>query len=134
MQNVTDWLRLVFRLCLSCTLMIEAVVGLVPQANAAGIRTVSQGITNLFFQDLVLSTLYFVMSIWLLFGIKTREVASMSGLLLILPAMAFHGVGTQEMAVKLALAAVLAAPLALFGAGRYSVYDKFELPGGQITT
>jgi uncharacterized membrane protein YphA (DoxX/SURF4 family) len=129
MNTLTDWLRLAFRACLSATLMIEAIVCLMPGWNIAGIEAVTLGISDMFYQNVAFAVLYFIMSIWLLFGIKTQVVAALAGILLVLPAMVIQGVGSDALATKLALAAVFALPLSVFGGGRFSIYDRHDRAG-----
>ncbi len=124
MHTLTDWLRLAFRMCLSVTLMIEAFVGLLPHFQGANIVTVSAGMGDLIYHNLAFGVLYFVISIWLLFGIKTNVVAALGGILLVLPAMILPEIGGAPLATKLALATVFALPLAIFGGGRYALNDR----------
>ena len=129
MHTLTDALRLAFRLCLSCTLMVEAILGMMPHLNTYQIYTVTAGMHDAFYSDVfhkdaAFGVLYFIISIWLLFGIKTNIVAALGGILLVLPAMVIPEVGSNALAIKLALATVLALPLALFGGGRYAVNDR----------
>ena len=124
MHTLTDWLRLAFRICLSCTLMIEAILGMLPHLNVYHLSTVTAGMDDAFHKDAAFGVLYFIISIWLLFGIKTNIVAALGGILLVLPAMVIADVGGDALAIKLALATVFALPLALFGGGRYAVNDR----------
>lgn len=126
MHTLTDWLRLAFRICLSCTLMIEAILGMLPHLNDYNLSTVTAGMDDPFHKDAAFGVLYFIISIWLLFGIKTNIVAALGGILLVLPAMVMAVPGSDALAIKLALATVFALPLALFGGGRYAVNDRCD--------
>ncbi|MBO6791414.1 MAG: hypothetical protein HRT60_01355 [Dinoroseobacter sp.] len=126
MHTLTDWLRLAFRICLSCTLMIEAILGMLPHLNVYNLSTVTAGMDDPFHKDAAFGVLYFIISIWLLFGIKTNIVAALGGILLVLPAMVMAVPGSDALAIKLALATVFALPLALFGGGRYAVNDRCD--------
>lgn len=126
MHTLTDWLRLAFRICLSCTLMIEAILGMLPHLNDYNLSTVTAGMDDPFHKDAAFGVLYFIISIWLLFGIKTNIVAALGGTLLVLPAMVMAVPGSDALAIKLALATVFALPLALFGGGRYAVNDRCD--------
>lgn len=126
MHTLTDWLRLAFRICLSCTLMIEAILGMLPHLNVYNLSTVTAGMDDPFHKDAAFGVLYFIISIWLLFGIKTNIVAALGGILLVLPAMVMAVPGSDALAIKLALATVFALPLALFGGGRYAINDRCD--------
>jgi len=109
--------------------MIEAILGLVPSLNRGNVPSVAGGFNDfysndLFFQNAAFGVLYFIISIWLLFGIKTNIVSAVGGILLVLPAMVVPELGGTELATKLALAAVFAVPLAFFGGGRYAIMDR----------
>ena len=124
MHTLTDWLRLAFRFCLSCTLMIEAILGMLPHLNVYKLSTVTAAMDDAFHHDAAFGVLYFIISIWLLFGIKTNIVAALGGILLVLPAMVMVDAGSDALAIKLALATVFALPLAQFGGGRYAINDR----------
>lgn len=124
MHTLTDWFRLAFRICLSCTLMIEAFVGLLPHLDVSFMPTVASGFDAFFYHNVAFGVLYFVISVWLLFGIKTNVVAALGGILLILPAMVMPEIAGAPLAIKLALATVFALPLAIFGGGRYAINDR----------
>ena len=124
MYILTDWLRLAFRICLSATLMFEAIIGLLPHLAPTNLPMVVAGLDDLFYHNVAFGVLYFVISVWLLFGIKTNIVAALGGILLVLPAMVVPEIGGATLAVKLALSTVFALPLAIFGGGRFSISDR----------
>jgi len=106
--------------------MIEAILGMLPHLNVYNLSTVTAGMDDPFHKDAAFGVLYFIISIWLLFGIKTNIVAALGGILLVLPAMVMAVPGSDALAIKLALATVFALPLALFGGGRYAVNDRCD--------
>ncbi|MGI3184906.1 hypothetical protein [Nioella aestuarii] len=126
MTNLTEWLRLNFRVCLSATLMIEAAIGLVPQLRDCNIPTVVGGMEGLEFHSAALAALYFVLSFWLILGIRTSMVAAMAMALLVLPAIMTNPTGDPALAVKITLVSVFSVPLILYGGGRYTLYEVRE--------
>lgn len=126
MNNLTEWLRLNFRVCLSATLMIEAAIGLIPQLRDCNVPTVVGGMEGLEYHSAALAALYFVLSFWLILGIRTSMVAAMSMALLVLPAIMTNPGGDPALAVKITLVAVFSVPLILYGGGRYTLYEVKE--------
>jgi len=126
MNNLTEWLRLNFRVCLSATLMIEAAIGLVPQLRDCNIPTVVGGMDGLEYHSAALAALYFVLSFWLILGIRTSMVAAMAMALLVLPAIMTNPNGDPALAVKITLVSVFSVPLILYGGGRYTLYEVKE--------
>jgi uncharacterized membrane protein YphA (DoxX/SURF4 family) len=124
MEHLTEWLRLNFRICLSATLMIEAVIGLIPSLDTENIPSVISGLDGLPFHSLGLSFLYFLTSIWVILGIKTHVVAALGACLLIIPTVVMYPEGNPELAMKLTLVAVFCVPLIVFGGGRFTVLDS----------
>ena len=134
MNNLTEWLRLNFRVCLSATLMIEAAVGLIPQLRDCNVPTVVGNMQGLEYHSAALAALYFVLSFWLILGIRTSMVAAMAMALLVLPAIMTNPDGVPALAVKITLVSVFSVPLILYGGGRYTLYEVHEalnLSGGQ---
>lgn len=132
MNNLTEWLRLNFRVCLSATLMIEAAIGLIPQLRDCNIPTVVGSMEGLEYHSAALAALYFVLSFWLILGIRTSMVAAMAMALLVLPAIMTNPGGDPALAVKITLVSVFSVPLILYGGGRYTLYEVHEalnLPG-----
>lgn len=126
MNNLTEWLRLNFRVCLSATLMIEAAVGLIPQLRDCNVPTVVGGMEGLEYHSAALAALFFVLSFWLILGIRTSMVAAMSMALLVLPAIMTNPDGDPALAVKITLVSVFSVPLILYGGGRYTLYEVHE--------
>lgn len=126
MNNLTEWLRLNFRVCLSATLMIEAAIGLIPQLQNCNIPTVVGGMEGLEYHSAALSALYFVLSFWLILGIRTSTVAALSMALLVLPAIMTNPHGDPALAIKITLVSVFSVPLILYGGGRYTLYEVKE--------
>ncbi|WP_071675138.1 hypothetical protein [Nioella nitratireducens] len=127
MNNLTEWLRLNFRVCLSATLMIEAAIGLVPQLRGCNLPSVVGGMQDLQYHSAALAALYFVLSFWLILGIRTSVVAAMAMALLVIPAIMTNPDGDPALAVKITLVSVFAVPLILYGGGRYSLYEVHEV-------
>ncbi len=126
MNNRTEWLRLNFRVCLSATLMIEAAVGLIPQLANCNLPTVVGGLDGLVYHSAALSALYFVLSFWLILGIRTSMVSALAAALLVVPAIVTTPNGDPALAVKITLVTVFAVPLILYGGGRYTLYEVKE--------
>ncbi len=126
MNNLTEWLRLNFRVCLSATLMIEAAIGLLPQLENCTLPSVVGGMEGLEYHSAALSALYFVLSFWLILGIRTSMVSALAAALLVLPAIMTTPEGDPELAVKIVLVTVFSVPLILYGGGRYTLYEIRE--------
>lgn len=127
MRNFTEWLRLHMRICLAATLFIEAAIGLLPQVDAAAYATVVGQIPpSLELHSTALSALYFVLSIWLMLGIRTSQVAFMSAILLIAPAIITTTDGDTALALKVTLVTVFSIPLIAYGGGRYTTLETRE--------
>lgn len=126
MENLTEWLRLNFRVCLSATLMIEAAIGLIPQLRDCNVPTVVGNMQGLEYHSAALAALFFVLSFWLILGIRTSMVAAMAMALLVLPAIMTNPDGDPALAVKITLVSVFAVPLILYGGGRYTLYEVHE--------
>jgi len=127
MRDLTEWLRLNMRICLSATMMIEAAIGLFPQLqeehSSSILGTMGPGME---LHSSALIALYFTLSIWLVLGIRTSLVAAMSATLMIFPAILTTPDGDPALAIKIGLVAVYAMPLILFGGGRYAVLETTE--------
>ena len=127
MRNLTDWLRLNMRVCLAGTLAIEAAIGLIPQMANCTLPSVVGALAPTYgLHSTALSALYFVLSVWMILGIRTSLVAAAAAVLLIAPAVIASPAGNPDLAVKITLVAVFALPLVLFGSGRYAVLEKRE--------
>ncbi len=127
MTTFTEWLRLHMRICLAATLFIEAAIGLLPQVDPEAYATVIGQIPpSLKLHSSALSALYFVLSIWLVFGIRTSQVAFMSAVLLIAPAIITTTDGDPALALKVTLITVFSIPLVAYGGGRYTVLETRE--------
>jgi type IV secretory pathway TrbD component len=127
MRDLTEWLRLNMRVCLAATLIIEAAMGLVPQMATCNIPSVIGGMDHrMVLASSALSALYFVLSIWLMLGIRTSLTALASAVLLIVPAILIAPNGDPALAVKITLITVFSVPLVLYGGGRYAVLDTRE--------
>lgn len=127
MRDFTEWLRLNMRVCLAATLIIEAAIGLFPPLERSHIPTVLGGMDQqLHLHSAALSALYFVLSVWLMLGIRTSLVAGMSAILLIVPAILTSPGGAPDLAVKITLITVFAVPLVFYGGGRYAVLETQE--------
>lgn len=74
-----------------------------------------------------LSALYFVLSFWLILGIRTSMVAAMAAVLLVIPAIVVTPNGDPALAVKITLVTVFSVPLILYGGGRYTLYEIAEV-------
>ena len=134
MKTLTEWLRLNFRVCLSATLMIEAAIGLIPQFSDCVVPTVVGNMQGLQYHSAALAALFFVISFWLILGIRTSIMAAMAMALLVLPAIMTNPDGDPALAVKITLVSVFAVPLILYGGGRYTLYEvreAFNLDGGR---
>lgn len=127
MRNFTEWLRLNMRVCLSATLFIEAAIGLFPRLGEIGIPSIVGGMsTSLHLHSIALSALYFILSVWLILGIRTSIAAAMGAVLLVIPAILTSPHGAPDLAVKITLITVFSLPLIFYGGGRYSVLDTRE--------
>jgi len=127
MRSLTEWLRLNMRICLAATLVIEAAIGLLPQLENCTLPSVVGSLSSGYaLQSTALSALYFVLSVWMVLGIRTSCVAAASAVLLIGPAIVAAPAGDPALAVKITLVAVFSVPLILWGGGRYSVLDTRE--------
>lgn len=127
MREFTEWLRLNMRICLSATLMIEAACGLFPQLYDLGIPSIVGGMSHsLHLHSVALSALYFILSVWLVLGIRTSSAAAMGAVLLIIPAILTSPQGAPDLAVKITLITVFSVPLIFYGGGRYSVLETRE--------
>ena len=73
-----------------------------------------------------LAALYFVLSFWLILGIRTSVVAALAMALLILPAIMTNPDGDPALAIKITLVSVFSVPLILYGGGRYTLYEVQE--------
>ena len=127
MRDFTEWLRLNMRVCLSATLIIEAAIGLLPQLRDCPLPSVVGGMESaLSIHSTALSALYFVLSVWLILGIRTSMVAAMAMVLLVVPAILTSPEGAPDLAAKITLITVFAVPLIFYGGGRYAVLDVRE--------
>lgn len=127
MRDLTEWLRLNMRVCLAATLIIEAAIGLMPQLENCTRPSVIAGMDQrMAIQATALSALYFVLSIWLMLGIRTGLTAGVAAVLLIGPAILTTPQGDPDLAVKITLITVFSIPLILFGGGRYTVLETHE--------
>lgn len=127
MRDFTEWLRLNMRVCLAATLMIEAAIGLLPQLENCTLPSVMVAMgPALDLHSSALAALYFILSIWLMLGIRTSLVAAMAATLMIVPAILVTPDGDPALAIKIGLVALFSMPLILFGAGRYAVLEKKE--------
>ena len=127
MRLFTEWLRLHMRICLAATLFIEAAIGLLPQVDPSAYATVVGQIpVSLPLHSTALSALYFVLSIWLVLGIRTSQVAFMSAVLLIAPAIITTTDGDPALALKVTLITVFSVPLVAYGGGRYTTLETRE--------
>ncbi len=115
------------RICLAATLFIEAAIGLLPQIDPSAYATVVGQIpVSLELHSTALSALYFVLSIWLMLGIRTSQVAFMSAVLLIGPAIITTTDGDPALALKVTLITVFSIPLVAYGGGRYTTLETRE--------
>lgn len=127
MSTFTEWLRLHMRICLAATLFIEAAIGLLPQVDPQAYASVIGQIPpSLKLHSSALSALYFVLSIWLVLGIRTSQVAFMSAILLIAPAIITTTEGDPALALKVTLITVFSVPLVAYGGGRYTTFETHE--------
>ncbi|GAA5081411.1 hypothetical protein KUV65_01705 [Maritalea mobilis] len=127
MRDLTEWLRLNMRVCLAATLIIEAAIGLLPQLANCAVPSVIGGMDQrLAIQSTALSALYFVLSIWLMLGIRTSITSAIAAVLLIGPAILTTPEGNPDLAVKITLITVFSVPLILYGGGRYTVLETHE--------
>jgi hypothetical protein len=127
MRTLTEWLRLNMRICLAATLVIEAAIGLLPQLENCTLPSVVGTLAPSFeLHSTALSALYFVMSVWLMLGIRTSLLAAAAAVLLIAPAIIAAPDGNPALAVKITLVAVFSLPLILWGGGRYTVLEPRE--------
>ena len=127
MRDLTEWLRLNMRICLAATLVIEAAIGLLPQLENCTLPSVVGTLAPSFeLHSTALSALYFVMSVWLMLGIRTSLLAAAAAVLLIAPAIIAAPDGNPALAGKITLVAVFSLPLVLWGGGRYTVLETRE--------
>lgn len=127
MSTFTEWLRLHMRICLAATLFIEAAIGLLPQVDPEAYASVIGQIPpSLKLHSTALSALYFVLSIWLVLGIRTSQVAFMGAVLLIAPAIITTTTGDPALALKVTLVTVFSVPLVAYGGGRYTTLETRE--------
>ncbi|AHM04960.1 hypothetical protein roselon_02650 [Roseibacterium elongatum DSM 19469] len=114
-------------MCLAATLIIEAAIGLMPQLENCTLPSVVGGMDHrMEIPATALSALYFVLSFWLMLGIRTGLTAAVAAVLLIGPAILTTPDGDPALAVKITLVAVFSVPLVLFGGGRYAVLETKE--------
>jgi uncharacterized membrane protein YphA (DoxX/SURF4 family) len=78
------------------------------------------------FISIVLHGLLLTISIWLVFGVRTRVVALLGAMLYLAYALYSKSVALvpDDVSVQVLLVAILAAPLVAFGGGQYSLYKK----------